>query len=298
MIEIFIILFVFFYACNKHYYVIVDAIEFTCIDYDEFLIDDEIIKKEIKIINYEDKYKTELLKLPNEYVIDEKQKNDRYEVLLKQSISEITDKINKELVSYEGELKQETDYDIVDQRINFISDKMEKMKMELWAKILIHSDIQELAETQLIQERLDKLIISFVMEHTPLGNVIMYYNNKREIFDYYSDFVIPYRYLDTVCRKYVIMNLCRPLYVDMNEELCKIPINVEVKKEVLMPKKNVFAKLKNYKKSTPIVTQNVTKTRTNKYSYQGRMNNFSFMKQAESKPVFSYADYKKSILSK
>ena len=134
------------------------------------------------------------------------------------------------------------------------------------------------------------------MEHTPLGNVVMYYNSKRETFEYYSDNVIPYRYLDTVCRKYVIMNLCRPLYVDMNVELCTIPIKPEMKKEVI--KKNVFAKLKNYKKQTPNVTQSVTKTRMNKYLYQGRINNFNFMKQVESKPVFSYADYKKSILNK
>ena len=86
----------------------------------------------------------------------------------------------------------------------------------------------------------------------------------------------------------------------MNTELLefKVPINVEVKKETPIIKKNVFAKLKNYKKQTPHMTQSVTKTRTNKYLYQGRMNNFNFMKQTKSKTVFSYSDYKKSILSK
>ena len=129
------------------------------------------------------------------------------------------------------------------------------------------------ADDFVVKERLDGLKNNFIMEKTPLGNVIMYWNNSRESFEYYSDNVIPYRYLDTVCRKYVIMNLCRPLYVDMNVELCTIPIKPEMKKEVI--KKNVFAKLKNYKKQTPNMTQSVTKTRMNKYLYHGRINNFN-----------------------
>lgn len=302
MMEYYLVLFLLVYGFGMYNLVehVRDALEFTCIDYDEFLMDDT--PKRTIVVKYEDKYKQGVLAMPNEYVIDEAQTTDKYNILLKDSIREIADKINRELIAYESELNQEKETDLVEQRINFISEKMEQMKMELWAKVLIKDEIKELAVSQLIQEKLDKLIISFVMEHTPLGNVIMYYNNKNETFEYYSDAVIPYRYLETVCRKYVIANVCRPLYIDMEEELLECqkteptPAPI-VQKEVSMPKKNVFAKLKNYNTATPSNTKTRIKTKTNmnKFLYQGRMNNFSFMKQTEKTQVFSYADYKQMM---
>ena len=38
--------------------------------------------------------------------------------------------------------------------------------------------IEELSKKFVINERLDKLKNNFVMEKTPLGNVLMLYNNK------------------------------------------------------------------------------------------------------------------------
>ena len=49
-----------------------------------------------------------------------------------------------------------------------------------------------------------KLKNSYVMDNTPLGNVAMCYNHEKGSFDYYSDKIIPYRYLEPVARKYVI----------------------------------------------------------------------------------------------
>ena len=50
------------------------------------------------------------------------------------------------------------------------------------------------------------------MEKTPLGNVIMYWNNSRGSFEFYSDNTIPYRYLETVGRKYVKTFNCRSIF--------------------------------------------------------------------------------------
>jgi hypothetical protein len=273
---------------------IIDAIEFTCIDYDDLPPESaQIYKPEpIVVVKYEDKYKTELQLIPNEIIINQSQIDDRLDVLLKQSIGEITDKINRELVSYEWELIKATEYR--EQRSHFINDKMEQMKSELWARILDKESITELAETQLIQERLANLKYSFVMEHTPIGNVIMYYNSAREAFEYYSDNVVPYRYLDTVCRKYVIMNLCVPLYVDISKELKEFQTK-EPDQKKQMP--NVFVKLKNYKKTVNKPSMKIMlKARTNKYLYQGRMSNFSFMNKVESKSEsLSFADYKRML---
>ena len=70
-----------------------------------------------------------------------------------------------------------------------------------------------------IAKRLEQLATCVLFETTPVGNVIMTYNAKKEVFEYYSDCTIPYRYLDTVCRKYVATFGCKPLYIDMNEEV-------------------------------------------------------------------------------
>ena len=43
----------------------------------------------------------------------------------------------------------------------------------------------------------------FVMEMTPVGNVIMQYDGKKESFVYYSDNIVPFRFLETVSRKYM-----------------------------------------------------------------------------------------------
>ena len=72
---------------------------------------------------------------------------------------------------------------------------------------------------------------NFVMEYTPVGNVLMYYNGVKECFDYYSDSTIPYRYLEVVARKYVLMNNCVSLYFDMEEELARCVRDVEKRKE-------------------------------------------------------------------
>ena len=133
-----------------------------------------------------------------------------------------------------------------------------------------------------IKERLDSLKNSFIMEKTPLGNVIMYWNNSRGSFEFYSDNTIPYRYLETVGRKYVKTFNCKQIYVDMEFELSEFERKQKEKQETdfklleekkrleleleleqntffnsssntnlgLIKKKDVFAKFKNYNKES------------------------------------------------
>ena len=110
------------------------------------------------------------------------------------------------------------------------------------------------------------------MEKTPLGNVIMIYNNEKTAFEYYSDSTIPYRYLEPVGRKYVLTFHCKPIYVDMEEELKEYERKLEEQKKEKKEKmdmekaeleerernsssftptpvkKSVFAKFKDYNK--------------------------------------------------
>ena len=114
---------------------------------------------------------------------------------------------------------------------------------------------------------------SIVVEHTPLGNVAMYYDNKREAFVYYSDSVMPYRYLEVVARKYVITFHCKRVFVNMEDEINKAKTKIEDQKNAKKQeeeqaqqakaeenqelelkeepkKKNVFANFKNYNTNT------------------------------------------------
>ena len=207
-------------------------------------------------------------------------------------------------------------------------------------------------DTEISKERLEQLKNSILMERTPLGNVVMYYDNSRETFIYYSDSTIPYRYLEVVARKYVVTNRCKKLYIDMEKELKEAQEKLEKKqkeeerlkleeenkekneKEGLPTstpvKKNVFAKLKNYnrdnslktagipsdnksvsKKVIPPPDKNATSTseslllkeNANRYSYEGKVVNFSFLKKVERKAVdkryaMNFADFKKMMTDK
>ena len=115
------------------------------------------------------------------------------------------------------------------------------------------------------QQKLDKLMNNYVFENTPVGNVIMRYNNKREMFEYYCDCNVPYTILEVVCRKYVITFKCKMLFIDMENELkdqCDKMDKMESDRlenekrvklqreqntnELPSKKKDVFAKFKKY----------------------------------------------------
>jgi hypothetical protein len=129
--------------------------------------------------------------------------------------------------------------------------------------------VKELSRDFVIKQRLERLKNCYIIEYTPFGNVLMIYDTERESFKYYSDNTIPYRYLEVVGRKYVKQFNCRPIFVDMEEELNlaegkivkerkekeeKDEENKKRKEEAIKnnkpndDKKNVFAKFKSYNK--------------------------------------------------
>jgi hypothetical protein len=127
----------------------------------------------------------------------------------------------------------------------------------------------EKAADFVFREKIKKLQNTFVMEYTPMGNVILTFNPEKDHFEYYSDATIPYRFLETVARKFIIMNNCKAIYIDMENELKIYEDNIkkiEAKKkaekeaekeaekvkepnyEKPKEKRDVFAKLKSYNK--------------------------------------------------
>ena len=176
----------------------------------------------------------------------------------------------------------------------------------------------------------EKLKNNFVMEITPLGNVIMYYSIDKQGFIYYSDSTIPYRFLETVARKYITTFKCKDItiYVDETDEIEdeKIPISIEKQSEMVAvtntnpkictttTKKNVFAKFKNYNHPNSIPSNSMiaknnpnkntkqsnkeVKENKNKYISEGKIINFSFIKKIDKKQIVkrlntTFAEFKK-----
>jgi hypothetical protein len=115
----------------------------------------------------------------------------------------------------------------------------------------------------MLNKKLDGYMNNYVNDMTPLGNVYMRYNNSKKSFEYYSNNTIPYRYLEPVGRKFVLTYFCKPLFIDIEDELNKSKLKKEEhdtkeankkkeqseKSEQTNDKKNVFAKLKSYNSS-------------------------------------------------
>ncbi len=135
----------------------------------------------------------------------------------------------------------------------------------------------KLANCKLEKENLSNLKNNIVIENTPKGNVILFYDHDYLSFFYYCDNKdISYYYLETVSRKYVIQFNCKSIYLIQNDE------NKE-KKEKKVNK--VFANLKS--KKNDLIDQE-----GNKYRYCGKINFFSFFKKKENKKQISFKDFK------
>ena len=327
---------------------------------------------------YEDKYLEDIRKLDKDFVFDEKDLELQRQKFLEMhesiiqleyfdKLEEIRDKLGEietKLTKYEGSdddyciCDDENDEDVYlgetkEERVKLLLEKQNELfqkEKELKqdygtaeGRELYFKRVQELSRQFVINERLDKLKNNFIMEKTPLGNVLMLYNNKRGSFEFYSDNTIPYRYLEPVSRKYVKTFGCRPIYFDMEEELKNYEKKLEEKeceekekeekrkqedeennKNVVIhtePKKNVFAKFKSYNKEAgtghvntaappknSIPNNKVTeatnsekvllKENSNRYSYEGKLSNFNFLKKVDRKVIdkkyaMTFADFKR-----
>ena len=261
--------------------------------------EDKTLEVEVKPEKkYEKKYLEKIRELSEEYIFNEEEtlleeelfikfyhdavnslKNEKEElknrmVVLQQELSDIE---NIEFSEEDKKPSYDTDGDEVEpfeERIrekrrlfNEEVDTIKEKLINLDEKVVSEEEIKEDVRNNIIYQRLDKLKNNFIIEKTPLGNVLMFYNNKKESFEYYSDNSMPYRFLEVVGRKYVLTFNCRFLYVDMEKELEKYEKKIkdekekqdkENKKEQIpetltsvtktIPKKTVFAKFKSYNK--------------------------------------------------
>jgi hypothetical protein len=147
-----------------------------------------------------------------------------------------------------------------------------------------------LLRTQTVVESTDhaRLSTNWIMENTPVGNVALRYDAKRESFVYRCDHVAPFRILEVVSRKYALTYGCVGLLVDMQQELDRAAIAAETAK--LRIQNPLYAKLK--------AQQAVVKDKTNRYTHEGRFAGFNFLQKVprhavDKRAALSFADFKR-----
>jgi hypothetical protein len=313
-------------------------------------------KEEIKELKYEDKYLAKYLEFSNEYTFTpEELLAEQFTIInnkhiwennLKNNIAELQKQLSEVLPIFEAESLSglsdevykmmgkyfkidETEYLDKDLFTDIVELKTE-LTTQLDEMITINNipEFENDARQQTINTKLDAYVNNYVLEMTPLGNVYMRYNNNKKSFEYFSNNTIPYRYLEAVGRRYVMTFLCKPLFVNLADELIKAEQKqLEDKKEqnvVTKPSivkqsfssKNALQQTNalqtniktNVLKTNPLQTNalktnvqtnvqtNTTillKENANRYTWEGRLSSLMLLKKAEKKAAtLSFAEYK------
>ncbi len=162
---------------------------------------------------------------------------------------------------------------------------------------------------------------------TPRGNVIMFYDAYKLGFAYYSDQYIPYKMLNAVAMKYVVMFRCRDFFVDETivpdnhkSGLINVRLNAPTDNNnnktkaypgFVMPDDAPFAKLKSAQEKTKVQKKETTENKIiNKFIKLGGVRDYTplqktkkvnplngFQSDAMPKSIMTYKQYKQKGLS-
>ena len=184
----------------------------------------------------------------------------------------------------------------------FHKEKKIKEKEEEPYENKYYDKFEDLDCIELEEDYVKSLKSNIIIEKTPKGNVLMYYDFEKESFIYYCDTKdISYLYLETIARKYAIQFNCKKIVVDIKKELEEA--KKEKPKEEIKKKENkneLFASFKNYnrKGSGGAKTLNkkfIIRQQANRYSYKGKINEYKFLQsdnyKIEDKEGFEILDF-------
>ena len=179
-----------------------------------------------------------------------------------------------------------------------VETKEEEIPYEMKWFVEFDDKDDESVEEELTEEFVNDLCLNTVTETTPRGDVLMYYSSNLGSFVYHSRTKeIPYKYLETVARKYVIEYNCKKLYVDIRKEyekgLNKYNETKEKEEQAARDvkdgkvddtkenkKKQVFANFKTYNRKGEVHNKQkdkiyILKEQANRYSYRGKIEEYS-----------------------
>ena len=158
-------------------------------------------------------------------------------------------------------------------------------------------EYDNLEDRDLTEDDVKDLSLNTIKETIPrVGEVLMYYDSELESFVYYSKTKeIPYKYLETVARKYVINYDCKKIYVDIRKEYEKgVNKCKEIKEREKASaeqtgtdaehtgenkKRQLFVKLKSYNRKAEVNSKQkdkiyILRELSNRYSYRGKIEEY------------------------
>jgi hypothetical protein len=157
-------------------------------------------------------------------------------------------------------------------------------------------EYDNLEDRELTEEYVKDLSLNTITETTPRGDVLTYYDSDLESFVYYSKTKeIPYKYLETVARKYVINYDCKRIYIDIRKEYekgvnkCKDikekeKANAEqtvadIEANGANKKRQLFVKLKSYNRKAEVNNKQkdkiyILREKSNRFSYRGKIEEY------------------------
>lgn len=148
-------------------------------------------------------------------------------------------------------------------------------------------EFDELEERKIDDDELAGLREKSLEEETPLGVVKIHYNSDYGGFEWYCNTShVPYRFLETVVRKYIIEHNCLQLYVNLKEEIDKSNELVEKAREKLDKSDNnidsVFVQKKSNNKEVLDVL--AIKNKYLKFKYLGKLKE---TKKVDTGPIYN-----------
>jgi len=192
------------------------------------------------------------------------------------------------------------------------NDLMDNDLMEIVEEPTVYEDKYSLKDMEHdLSQNNDITKNTSVFENTPDGLVMMLYNKDREGFEYWCDNKnIKFNYLETVARKFVIMNFCTNLYVDRFDNIKKQQDEFDEyletgndkedgeEKEEIEEKEeeeSVFVKKKVKKEVKKSDRKKIVAKKSNKYLYVGKINEFEWLRKNKEENIVkevSFASFK------
>ena len=191
---------------------------------------------------------------------------------------------------------------------------------EVAYEVEMFDEYDNLDDIELTEEYVKDLELNTITDTTPRGDVLMYYSKLLNSFIYYSKTKeIPYKYLETVARKYVIKYNCKRLYVDIRKEYekgvqkykemkekeehdKKEKLEGESDKSKDNKKKQLFVALKTYNRKADVSAKQkdkiyILKEQANRYSYRGKIEEYKEPSEEEQQDM-SHCDTLGEVVNK
>ena len=144
-----------------------------------------------------------------------------------------------------------------------------------------------------------------LFEHTPRGNIMMFYDAYKMGFSFYSDEkTISYDILNAVALKYVSLYRCRDFFIDesltpISSPFIKLYLIDEPKKQMNNATKNTFARMKRENPNAKHIGNTIAKNNDNEKKEAEKMKNkFLYLGKIQNSKWTQPLPKKRKVLAK